>query len=498
MKKLLNLSITSNKKLNFAKDKFQALIVGVSDSKTLNGDIKNIDNATNGLIKKLISREELTGKIGNSVYLPTLNGIKADKTYFIGTGGKNKKISEVEFFKICQSISSAALSSKNSSIKVIIPEILVENRDTNWTMEVLGRHLESSSYQYFFKGKKDQPKNVLKKIEIFIESKKSNLSGSLKKGRIVGSGTNFSKELANTPANICTPSHLANQARQLARNFPTIKTKILGEKEMKKLGMDCLLSVGNGSAQESKFIIMNYAGGKKADKPHIIVGKGITFDTGGISIKPARAMDEMKYDMSGAASVLGTMRAIAELKPNKNIIGIIASAENMPSSTATKPGDVVKTMSGQTVEILNTDAEGRLVLCDALTYVERFKPASVIDIATLTGACVVALGNEATGLLANDQKLADKILTSGITSGDKAWQLPLWDEYQGALKSRYADIANIGGQAGTITAACFLSRFTDKYKWAHLDIAGTAYGIGGQKVSSGRPVPLLSEYLLSA
>ena len=251
-----------------------------------------------------------------------------------------------------------------------------------------------------------------------MDSKKADLSGALKKGQIIGAGSNFSKELANTPANICTPTHLANQARALSRTFSAVKTKVLGEKEMKKLGMDCLLSVGNGSVQESKLIIMNYAGGKKDEQPHVIVGKGITFDTGGISIKPSRAMDEMKYDMSGAASVLGTMRAIAEIKPKKNIIGVIASAENMPSGTATKPGDVVSTMSGQTVEILNTDAEGRLVLCDALTYVERFKPASVIDIATLTGAVIVALGHEATGVMSNDQKLADKILSSGIASGD--------------------------------------------------------------------------------
>ena len=261
--------------------------------------------------------------------------------------------------------------------------------------------------------------------------------------------------------------------------------------------MDCLLSVGNGSAQESKFIIMQYSGAAKTKKPNIIVGKGITFDTGGISIKPSPAMDEMKYDMTGSASVVGTMRAIAEIKPKSNIIGVIASAENMPSSTATKPGDVVKTLSGQTVEILNTDAEGRLVLCDALTYVERFNPANVIDIATLTGACVVALGHEATGMLSNDQTLADNILESGYASCDRAWQLPLWDSYQDALDSRYADIANIGGRAGAITAACFLSRFAKKYNWAHLDIAGTAYGGKIGKKSSGRPVPLLTEYLLS-
>ena len=259
---------------------------------------------------------------------------------------------------------------------------------------------------------------------------------ALKIGHVIGVGMNTSRELANTPANICTPTFLASQAKKLSKSFPVIKTKILGEKEMKKIGMDCLLSVGNGSAQESKFIIMQYSGAAKTKKPNIIVGKGITFDTGGISIKPSPAMDEMKYDMTGSASVIGTMRAIAEIKPKSNIIGVIASAENMPSSTATKPGDVVKTLSGQTVEILNTDAEGRLVLCDALTYVERFNPANVIDIATLTGACVVALGHEATGMLSNDQKLADNILESGYASCDRAWQLPLWDSYQDALDSR--------------------------------------------------------------
>ena len=317
MKKLLNLSISSNKKLNFKKEKFQTLIIGVREAKALDGDLKSINEVTNGTIKKLISREEITGKIGNSVYLPAINGVNAEKSYFIGTGKKSKKISEMEYFKICQSISSAALASKSSSVKIIIPEIGVENRDASWTIEILGRHLEASCYQYFFKGKKNQPKNMLKKVEIFIDSKKANLSSALKKGQIIGAGSNFSKELANTPANICTPTHLANQARALSRKFSTIKTKVLGEKEMKKLGMDCLLSVGNGSVQESKLIIMNYSGGKKDEQPHIIVGKGITFDTGGISIKPSRAMDEMKYDMTGAASVLGTMRAIAELKPKK-------------------------------------------------------------------------------------------------------------------------------------------------------------------------------------
>ena len=409
-------------------------------------------------------------------------------------------MSEQEFLSLSEKIASAAIQSKVKNVHIYLPTLTIKGRTEDWNFKILARTLEASCYKYFFKGKKAQSKNILSKVTLLKNEDKKGLTTfnkALKIGHVIGVGMNTSRELANTPANICTPTFLASQAKKLSKSFPVIKTKILGEKEMKKIGMDCLLSVGNGSAQESKFIIMQYSGAAKTKKPNIIVGKGITFDTGGISIKPSPAMDEMKYDMTGSASVIGTMRAIAEIKPKSNIIGVIASAENMPSSTATKPGDVVKTLSGQTVEILNTDAEGRLVLCDALTYVERFNPANVIDIATLTGACVVALGHEATGMLSNDQKLADNILESGYASCDRAWQLPLWDSYQDALDSRYADIANIGGRAGAITAACFLSRFAKKYNWAHLDIAGTAYGGKIGKKSSGRPVPLLTEYLLS-
>ena len=409
-------------------------------------------------------------------------------------------MSEQEFLSLSEKIASAAIQSKVKNVHIYLPTLTIKGRTEDWNFKILARTLEASCYKYFFKGKKAQSKNILSKVTLLKNADKKGLTTfnkALKIGHVIGVGMNTSRELANTPANICTPTFLASQAKKLSKSFPVIKTKILGEKEMKKIGMDCLLSVGNGSAQESKFIIMQYSGATKTKKPNIIVGKGITFDTGGISIKPSPAMDEMKYDMTGSASVIGTMRAIAEIKPKSNIIGVIASAENMPSSTATKPGDVVKTLSGQTVEILNTDAEGRLVLCDALTYVERFNPANVIDIATLTGACVVALGHEATGMLSNDQTLADNILESGYASCDRAWQLPLWDSYQDALDSRYADIANIGGRAGAITAACFLSRFAKKYNWAHLDIAGTAYGGKIGKKSSGRPVPLLTEYLLS-
>jgi leucyl aminopeptidase len=500
MKKLVNVSLSKIKMTELSTIKTEALIVGNYESKKLDGVTKFIDAKSKGVIKKLISRDELSGSLGNSVYLPSLTGIAAEKVYLKGCGKLNKELTELEFVSLSQSIANSALNSKAKNIHIYMPSIKVQNRSEEWNFKILAKTIESSSYKYFFKGKKNQPKNSLNKVSIIcshISDNASSLKNAIKIGQVTAVGMNTSKELANTPANICTPSYLASQAKALSRSFPHIKTKVLGEKEMKKIGMDCLLSVGQGSAQESKFIIMQYSGGPKNKKPNVIVGKGITFDTGGISIKPSPAMDEMKYDMSGSASVMGTMRAIAELKPKSNIIGVIASAENMPSSTATKPGDVVKTLSGQTVEILNTDAEGRLVLCDALTYVERFNPASVIDIATLTGACVVALGHEATGLLSNNQPLADKILECGESSCDRAWQLPLWEVYQKDINSKYADIANIGGRAGTITAACFLSRFTENYNWAHLDIAGTAYGGKLGKTSSGRPVSLLTEYLLS-
>jgi leucyl aminopeptidase len=299
------------------------------------------------------------------------------------------------------------------------------------------------------------------------------------------------------PGNICTPSYLAEQATTLAQQYK-LKAEVLERANMEKLGMGSLLSVANGSSQPPKFIVLQYRGGKADAKPIVLVGKGITFDTGGISLKPAPEMDEMKFDMCGAASVLGTMKALAAMKLPLNVVGIIPSTENMPGGRATKPGDIVTSMSGQTIEILNTDAEGRLILCDALSYAERFQPDAVIDIATLTGACVIALGHVASGVLANDDGLARDLLDCGQQAGDRAWQLPLWDDYQEQLKSNFADMANIGGRpAGTVTAACFLSRFTKAYRWAHLDIAGTAWKSGKEKGSTGRPVPLLTHYLLN-
>ena len=308
----------------------------------------------------------------------------------------------------------------------------------------------------------------------------------------------FTRDLGNMPPNICHPRYLAEQAQELGKQHSTLKVEVLEEQQLKELGAGALLAVGQGSDQPPRMIIMNYQGGKQDDQPFVLVGKGITFDTGGISLKPGAGMDEMKYDMGGAASVLGTLQAVLELQLPINVIGVLTCAENMPSGGATRPGDIITTMSGQTVEILNTDAEGRLVLCDALTYVERFKPQAVINIATLTGACIVALGSNTSGLMGNNPELVESLLDASKRAADAAWELPLFEEYQEQLDSPFADMANIGGpKAGTITAGCFLSRFSKAYPWAHLDIAGTAWISGGkEKGATGRPVPLLSQYLL--
>jgi leucyl aminopeptidase len=307
----------------------------------------------------------------------------------------------------------------------------------------------------------------------------------------------LAKDLSNLPGNICTPSYLADEAKKLAREYKKFTANVLDEKAMENLGMGSLLSVSRGSRQPAKLITMHYKGGKANEKPVVLVGKGLTFDAGGISIKPSARMDEMKYDMCGSASVFGALKACAELQLPINVVGVIPSSENLPDGDANKPGDIVTSMAGLTIEILNTDAEGRLILCDALTYSERFNPAVVIDIATLTGACITALGHYTSGLMANNEKLADALLEAGQEINDRAWQLPLFDEYHKQLQSNFADLANIGGPpAGTITAACFLSRFTEKYHWAHLDIAGTAWMSGKDKGATGRPVPLLVNYLL--
>ena len=498
MKKRLSINLTKKNAKELPNISSGSLIVGVYEG-PFTEELKIIDEVSNSQLRKLRKLGELKGKLGQGTYLPALSGVKAQRTYLIGCGKKEKKLSRQDGIKVLSKVVSAAISSKASTTFISIPKLNISGEGDDWVIQQLAFLCENNSYTYDAKlNKKNQKKVLLKRVSLSFNSSlsTSKLNRSIKVGLAIGRGSNAAKDLANLPGNVCTPSYLAKESRSAANKYSSLKCSVLGEKEMKKLGMDCLLSVGAGSAQESKLITLNYQGGKKGDQPHVIVGKGITFDTGGISLKPGATMDEMKFDMCGAASVIGTMQVMAELKVPINIVGVVASAENMPGGKATKPGDVVKTMSGLTVEILNTDAEGRLVLADALTYVKKFNPKSVVDIATLTGACIVALGHSTSGLLSNDDRLAQKLLTAGTISNDRAWQLPIWDVYQKDLDSNFADIANIGGRAGTITAACFLSRFTKDYSWAHLDVAGTAHLGGAAKGASGRPVPLLSHYLL--
>ncbi|MEC7910344.1 MAG: leucyl aminopeptidase [Pseudomonadota bacterium] len=500
MKKYLTLNFDYISPKNIKGLKAKTLILGTYEGGKLNQFMQELSSASNGVLKKILDRKDITGRPGDGLYIPSLTNIRAERLYLVGCGKKGKKLSKEEVHKIFNRFIAYAISSKEEACTFIIPNLKVEKEDDDWLLQQLGMLAENNMYIYNPKlGKKNVTPNKLKRITVSYDSRKktTTLKRSLKNGQIIGKGSNAAKDLANLPGNICTPSYIAKASRQVARKYSSLSCKVLGEKEMKKLGMDCLLSVGAGSVQESKLICLSYKGSKTKKRPYILVGKGITFDTGGISLKPGGAMDEMKFDMCGAASVFGTLQVVAELKLPINVIGIIASAENMPGSKATKPGDVVKTMSGLTVEVLNTDAEGRLVLADALTYSKRFNPKTVIDIATLTGACIIALGKSTTGLMSNDDKLASEILKAGKTASDLAWQLPIWDIYKKDLDSNFADIANIGGRAGTITAACFLSRFTEDLSWAHLDIAGTAWYQGKAKGASGRPVPLLSQYLIN-
>ncbi|MFK7865033.1 MAG: leucyl aminopeptidase [Pseudohongiellaceae bacterium] len=463
----------------------------------LTDDAKVVDTSTGKVISKLLKAGDFSGELAQTSLLHQVTGVSAKRLLLVGLGPKSKCDSKAAVkalraaFKTIQTLPA-------TSAHFAISDVNLADRDSNWLVAKIAEEGESSVYRYTATKSKPPKAPAIKSITICPPNgaRRKALDVALKKGAALGKGINRAKELGNLPGNICTPSYLADQAKQLGTKNKTITTQILGEKQMQRLGMGSLLSVSAGSAEEAKLIVMQYKGAKASSRPYALVGKGVTFDTGGISLKGGAAMDEMKYDMCGAASVIATMGCVAELKLPINVVAIVGAVENMPGSKATKPGDIVTSMSGKTIEILNTDAEGRLVLCDALTYLERFNPRSVIDIATLTGAAVATFGSTVSALLSNNDDFAQSLLTHGQQCGDPAWQLPLWDEYQGLLNSNFADIANIGGpRAGTITAACFLSRFTEKFTWAHLDIAGSAWQSGANKGATGRPVPLLVEYL---
>ncbi len=484
---------------NAEKQRTACLVLGVYEPRRLSPAAEQFDAACEGLLSNLLRRGDMEGKLGQTLLLVNLPHSLCDRVLLVGTG-KERDLDDRRYRKAITAAVHTLNDTGATEAVCYLTELGVKGRDIAWKVRQAVETTEEALYRFDdLKSKKDQPRRPLRKITLSVPSRRELPAGeqAAREGQAIAKGMRLAKDLGNLPGNICTPSYLAECAQALAKDYPSLRTEILDVADMEKLGMGSLLSVAKGSAQPAKLILLHYRNGSPHQKPIALVGKGITFDTGGISLKPGADMDEMKYDMCGGASVLGTLLACAELNLPLNVVGLVPAVENMPGGRASKPGDIVTSLSGQTIEILNTDAEGRLVLCDALSYAERFEPRAVIDIATLTGACIIALGHHPHGLLGNHHPLITELLNAGRQAADRAWELPLWDEYQEQLDSNFADMANIGGRpAGTITAACFLSRFARKMHWAHLDIAGTAWISGKAKGATGRPVPLLTQYLL--
>jgi leucyl aminopeptidase len=442
----------------------------------------------------------MEGKLGSTLLLHSVRGTLADRVLLVGLG-KERDFRDKEFRQAIRAAVKLLNETGSYEAVLYLTEEKVKRREVAWRVE--HAVIVAMDAVYRFEQMKSEPTEVrrpLRKLTLSVPQRSDLSAGeaAAARGLAIAHGMDFAKDLGNLPSNVCTPTYLGERALELGREFPDIKVTVMERAQIEALGMGTFLSVTKGSAEPPRFIVLQYEHSARKQKPIVLVGKGITFDTGGISIKPSADMDQMKFDMCGAASVFGTLRAIAELKAKLNVVGLVPTCENMPSGHATKPGDIVKSMSGQTVEILNTDAEGRLILADALTYAERYEPHAVVDIATLTGAMVVALGHVASGVFSNSDSLARALLAAGDDAYDRGWQMPLWDDYQEGLSSNFADFANIAGRAGgSITAACFLSRFARKYDWAHLDIAGTAWKEGKEKGATGRPVAMLATWLLA-
>ena len=479
------------------KQRTDCVVVGVFEHRRLTLQAELIDNASGGYLSNILRSGDMNGKAGTSLLLHNVPGTLAERVLLIGLG-KEKEFREKEFCASIRHSMQALAETGTLDATSFLTELEVCEHDTDWRIRQASIAAIDAGYRFErYKTKPDDGQRTLRKLTLIVERRNelAVAEEALKQGLAIAEGMTLARDLGNSPANVCHPEYLAEQAREIAAEF-NLECEILERSDMEALGMNALLAVAKGAQQPPKLIVLRYKG-KRNGKSTVLIGKGVTFDTGGISLKPGAEMDEMKYDMCGAATVLGTIKAVARMALPVNLIAIIPATENMPDGNATRPGDIVTSMSGQTIEILNTDAEGRLILCDALSYAERFQPECVIDVATLTGACVVALGHVASGLFANKDTLAHSLLEAGELCGDRAWHLPLWDEYQELLKSPFADMANIGGRwGGAITAACFLSRFSKKFNWAHLDIAGTAWKSGKDKGATGRPIPLLAYYLL--
>ena len=489
------------KSSNPEKQRVGCVIAGIFDRRNPSEAAAALDQASGGAIGTALRRGDLDGKAGQTLTLHHLPKLYCDRVLLVGLG-REREFDEAAYRKACRAAARAVRLTGAVDAVSYLTHLAVKGRDVHWNVRQALLAADEEYYRFdAFRGEKARQELPDYKLErlTFDVPRRSDLPAAeraLKEGLAMAVGAGLARDLGNTPPNVCTPAHLAAQARQLARQHPAIKARVLERAELQKLGAGAFLAVAQGSREPPKLIVLEYAQGARGAKPVALVGKGITFDSGGISIKPSDKMDEMKFDMCGAAAVLGTFRAVAALKLPLNLVGVVPACENMPGGRAVKPGDIVRSLSGQTIEILNTDAEGRLILCDALTYVERnHAPAVCIDIATLTGAIVVALGGIPTGLFSNAAPLARALLEAGEETGDRAWQMPLWEDYQPMLRSEHADVANISGgrEAGAITAASFLHRFARKMKWAHLDIAATAWK---GKRATGRPVPLLTQYLL--
>ena len=476
----------------------ECLVTGVFDEPELGSEARSIDAAAGGALKSLIARGDFSGRAGESLLVPQLPGVTA-RVLLVGLGSP-KSFGRKAWRRAVSTALAALTRTRIASAAFALDRPAARELDDYY----LGRSLAelAGSALYRINDLKTAKKPSPPALEHIVAGpvRGAGVAAArrgLEHGRALALAMGIQRDLANLPANVCTPTYLGERARALGKKYPAVRVQVLDEAAIRRLKMGCFLAVTQGSAQPPRFIVLDYRGSRKAAAPVALVGKGITFDTGGISLKDPPGMDEMKFDMSGAAAVISSIAFAAELRLPMRLIGLVAACENMPGGRAVKPGDIVTSSSGQTVEILNTDAEGRLVLSDALTYVRRFEPAAVIDIATLTGACVIALGAHHSGLMSNDEALARELLAAGTRADDRAWQLPLTEEYGEQLKSNFADFANIGGrEGGAITAAAFLGKFTQGLKWAHLDIAGTAYQGGAQKGSTGRPLPLLSDFLV--
>ena len=472
------------------------IVLGVFAGRELSAAARSVDRASQGYLSRILKHGDLEGRLGSTLLLHGVPGTAAERVLLVGLG-KASEFGPKEYREATRAAVRALSEGGASDAVLYLAELSVKNHDRLWALLQGTAVAADAAYRFDRLKSKKEDRSRLAKVALGLSDKATRSEGvAVERGAALAAGQSLAKDLGNLPSNVCTPTFLARQAHALARSHK-LRCQVLEEQDMRRLGMGALLAVTRASREPAKLIVLQYHGAARQHKPVVLVGKGITFDTGGISLKPSAEMDEMKYDMSGAGSVLGTLKAVAEMGLPVNVAGIIPTCENMPGGEAIKPGDIVTSMSGQTIEILNTDAEGRLILCDALSYAERFEPDAVIDIATLTGACVVALGHVATGLYSNDDTLARELLAAGEEAWDRAWPMPLWEDYQEQLKSPFADMANIGGRpAGSVTAACFLSRFAKKYKWAHLDIAGTAWRSGKDKGSTGRPVPLLTTFLM--